>query len=54
MSEFFEKRMRTRRAADRNFIFTLVAGAVMLSLTMFSLGYWYAATDAAALVLGAK
>jgi predicted phage tail protein len=54
MSEFVEKRKRSRRAADRNFWFTLVAGAVMLSLTMFSLGYWYAAGEAAGIVIGAR
>jgi hypothetical protein len=51
---FIEKRRHTRRAADRNFMFALVTGAVMLSLTMFALGYYWAANDAAALVLGAK
>jgi hypothetical protein len=49
-----EKRSRVRRGADRNFRFVLFAAFTMTFLTGVALGYYYAASEAAGIVLGAK
>jgi hypothetical protein len=48
------RHLRGRRASDRKLQFAFIASFAMTFLTGIAIGYYYAASEAAAMVLGAR